>query len=533
MAASSMQGLSTLPALRQVGVMIGLAASVALGVAVVLWSQTPSYSLLYGNLSNADASEVADALRGAGIEYKIEESTGALLVPASQVYNARLKLAKTGLPNGNGMGFELLDQEQSLGTSQFMENVRYQRALEGELARTIATFRSIDAVRVHLALPKRSVFLREQKSPSASVTLSMFAGRTLSEGQVASIVHLIASSVPYLEAHQVTVVNQRGMLLTDSSADSAVGASSSQLSYVSKLEKRYIERIRNLLDPLIGGGGVRAQVDADIDFTVIEKTQEMYNGDLPALRSEQVSVESKSDSSLGGGIAGAVANQPMSGDAPLSAGDGDSIEQVSKKNEKTKNTVRNYELDKTITHTRIPTGKIRKLSVAIVIDDKEVEDEEGDFVREPWNDVEIARFSTLIKEAVGFNVRRGDTLSIISAPFQVPEEAEPLPEPEMWEQPWFWDAIKQFAGAIGVLLLIFAVLKPLMRSLAEKGAAAAPSPSAAGLPDDQLTLAAQGQLAAPSPAANYDERLSSAKSLAKEDPKRVANVVKGWVENDG
>lgn len=525
---SSIQGLSGLPAIRQVGIMIGLAASVALGVAIVLWSQTPTYSLLYGNLSNADASDVAEALRGAGIEYKIEESTGALLVPSSKVYDARLKLAKTGLPHGSGLGFELLDEEQGLGTSQFMENIRYQRALEGELARTISIMNSVDTAKVHLALPKRSVFLREQEAPSASVVLSLFAGRSLNEGQVAAIVHLVASSVPYLEAEQVTVVNQRGMLLTDTTSGSSAGAGASQLSYVDKLEKRYVSRIRHLLDPLIGGGGVRAQVVADVDFTIIEKTQEIYNSDLPSLRSEQISIENISDSSLGGGIPGAASNQPLDG-TQVAPDTGNSS------NKSNKNTVRNYELDKTISHIRLPSSRLKKISVAIVIDDKEVEDDEGDLVKEPWTDAEIARFAVLVKEAVGFNAQRGDSLDIMSASFQVPEVPEPLPEPAMWEQPWFWDIVKQFIGGIGVLILIFVVLKPLMRSLAEKGVAVAPSP--ATLPDDQVTLAGAGQAQLVAPASgvapNYEEQLTSVKTIAKEDPKRVANVMKQMVEADG
>ncbi len=550
--AETVQGFQGLPALRQLGLMIGLAASVALGVAVVLWSQQPSYTLLYANLSSKDAGQVIDALQKSNIVFKVDEATGAVMVESSKLQSARMQLAKEGLPEGNSMGFEMLQKEQGFGTSQFIETARFQRALEGELSRTIATLRNVEAARVHLAIPKRSVFLRDRADPTASVMVDLYSGRTLGEEQVAAIVHLVSSSVPHLTPENVTVVNQRGDLLSSSNPSDSLAPSASQFSYNRKLELTYADRIRQLLEPIIGAGRVRATVNADLDFTVTERTQESFNPDLPALRSEQISEDATQAGQHASGVPGALSNQPPEDAVVQQPGagidQGAGAEGVAPPVNSSKRSVRNYELDKTISHTKLATGTIRRLSIAVVVDNKQEVDENNELVSKPWTAEELGRFTTLVKEAVGFNAQRGDTVNIVNSSFISPPEAEAIPEPSLLEQPWVWDLAKQAAGALGLLILVFGVLKPVMRSLADKGAQSrqetamlpAAAAAAAGVAgnigtEDRLSLSGanpqQAQLAAPQ--VGYEQHLDTAKSVVSEDPKRVAQVVRNWVGEDG
>ncbi|MEA3244033.1 MAG: flagellar basal-body MS-ring/collar protein FliF [Pseudomonadota bacterium] len=548
--AETVQGFQGLPALRQLGLMVGLAASVALGVAVVLWSQQPGYTLLYANLSSKDAGQVIDALQKSGIVFKVDEATGAVMVESSKLQTARMQLAKDGLPEGNAMGFEMLQKDQGFGTSQFIETARFQRALEGELSRTIATLRNVEAARLHLAIPKRSVFLRDRADPTASVMVDLYSGRTLDDEQIAAIVHLVSSSVPHLKPENVTVVNERGDLLSSSNSTDGLAPTSSQFSYNRKLELTYSDRIHQLLDPIIGMGRVRATVNADLDFTVTERTQEFFNPDLPALRSEQISEDETTAGNVASGIPGAVSNQPPQDAVVQQPGagvdPGDGVLPATAPVNSSKHSVRNYELDKTVSHTRLATGTVRRLSIAVVVDNKQELDENDELVSKPWADDELNRFTTLVKEAVGFDVQRGDTVNIVNSSFIPPPEAEVIPEPSLLEQPWIWDVARQAAGALGLLIVVFGVLKPVMRSLADKGAqslqatamlpaaAAAGGAGGAGV-EDRLSLSGanpqQAQLAAPQ--VSYEQHLDTAKGAVGEDPKRVAQVVRNWVGEDG
>ena len=540
----TVEGFQRLPALRQVGLMIGLAASVALGVAVVLWSQKPPYTMLYTNLSNKDAGEVVDALQKSGIAFEVDQKTGAVMVASNQLHKARMQLAQDGLPQGNSMGFEILQKDQGFGVSQSMETARFQRALEGELSRTIATLRNVESARVHLAIPKRSVFLRDRAEPTASVMVNLYSGRSLDDEQIAAIVHLVSSSVPHLTPENVTVVDQRGNLLSSGDTESAMGPSSSQFSYNRKLELTYSDRIRKLLEPIVGTGRVRATVNADLDFTVTERTQESYNPDLPSLRSEQLSEDQSANAGGPSGVPGALSNQPPEAGVlrePNAADSGTGATSLPRNS--SKRTIRNYELDKTISHTKLSTGNIRRLSIAVVIDDKQELNDNGEIVSKSWADEELNRFTTLVKEAVGFNVQRGDSVNVINSSFIPAPEPEAVPELSLMEQPWIWDVAKQAVGVLGFLLLVFAVLKPVMRSLAEKGAQAGPSAALAtagggavgAVGEDQLSLsganAQQAQLEGPRK--GYEQQLETAKAVVSEDPKRVAQVVKNWVAEDG
>jgi len=529
----SFVGMLGLPVVRQLGLLIGLAASIAIGVAVVLWSQTPTFSILYSNVSGQDAQAMAEVLKRNNIEFRLDPDSGAIMVESGKSSEAMLKLAAENLPKSSGEGFEIMQQEQGFGSSAFIQNVRYQRAREGELARTIKSIAAVENARVHLALPKESAFVRNRKKPSASVMIKLASGRRLEKEQIAAITHLVASSVTNLETSQVTLVDDRGRLLSSDNDNNDLQMSASEFEYTRKLEQTFITRIENLLAPLVGMNGVRAQVNADLDFTRTESTQEQFNPDLPALRSEQQIEEQSKGVQSEAGVPGALTNEPpgkpvapedVTGQA---AGEGRIVEGPSKLK---KRSVRNFELDKMISHTRHSTGGIRRLSVAVVLDVKTRTDEEGKTVEVPYTDEELVRFTSLIKGAVGFNSMRGDSVKIINAAFLPSEEMAEIPDIPIWEQSWFWSVLKQLAAAVMVMLLVFGVLRPIMRKLAVPPKQIVINEAGEEIPEDQLTLSNESGGRLPKPS-TYEDNLNMAKSLASQEPKRVAQVVKGWIED--
>ncbi|MDX1697486.1 MAG: flagellar basal-body MS-ring/collar protein FliF [Thiohalobacterales bacterium] len=524
------RGFNALPLMRQLGLMLGLAASVALGFYVVLWARTPDYSMLFASLSDKEMAEVATALDTAGIAYRIETGSGAITVPAASLHDARLKLASRGLPRGSGSGFELLDQKQNFGTSQFMEQARYNRAIEGELARTIATLHSVESARVHLAIPKRSVFVRDKDKPRASVVLRLYSGARLDEERLAGIVHMVASSIPGLEADNVTVVDQGGRLLTASNESGVMAGSARQLGYTRKIENDYIKRIEDILIPIVGEQGVRAQVSAEIDFTVVESTTESYQPDNRAVRSEETFEESTAGNGVAG-VPGALTNQPPP--AGSTTEEGDSEEQAAPLNS-TRRATRNYEVDRNISHTRTAPGTVSQLSVAVLVDYRTQADESGATQRVPLTDDELQRIEDLVKEAVGFSEAREDSIKVTNIPFRVVDEvSEAMPPEPIWKQPWVGSVVKQVLGGILVLIMVFGVLKPVLRSLAVR-----PEPVAGALPpgqpgqppqvagEDRLTLSGQ-------PAMSPEQQFGMARSMIENDPRRGAHVVKDWVASDG
>ena len=527
------QGMVGLPIVRQLGLLIGLAASIAIGVAVVLWSQTPDYDVLYSQVTGKDAQAMVEVLERNRIDYRLDPDSGAVMVEAGKINEAKLKLAAENLPNTSGEGFELINKDQGFGSSSFIQNVRYQRAQEGELARTIMSIGSVSNARVHLALPKESAFVRNKRKPSASVMVKLAPGRALEKQQIAAITHLVASSVPNLETAQVTVVDDRGRLLSNKADNDLLGLTTTQFEYTRKLEQTYMERIERMLAPLVGMDGVRAQVTAELDFTRTESTQESFNPDLPALRSEQSIEEQSKGAGIDGGIPGALSNEPPGqAIAPEEAEGQGAASRVGQGPEKSKKrSIRNFELDKTISHTRHSTGGIRKISVAVVLDVNETVDEEGVVTKVPYTDEELARFTSIVKEAVGFNQLRGDTVNVINAAFQPAEQLQELPSIPIWEQAWFWSVLKQVAAAALVLFMIFGILKPIMRSLAEPPKRIVVTEDGEEIPEDQLTLSGEqgGQQRLPRPS-TYEDNLAIAKQLASQEPKRVAQVVKGWLD---
>lgn len=530
------RGFYGLPLLRQVGLMVGLAASVAIGVAAVMWSQTPSWRVLYGSLTSQDSAAVVDALQKAGIGYELADGTATVMVAERDVHEARLRLAGEGLPRGTGSGFELLDKQKGFGVSQFMENARYQRAIEGELAHTISSIASVRAARVHLAIPKQSAFLREQKRPTASVMVDLFPGRKLNETQAAAIGHLVAASVPNLDVDDVTIIDHNGRLLTSGESDGEMRLSGTQFEYRKRLEEYYTRRIEDILSPITGPGAVKAQVNAELDFTVTEQTQETFTPDERAIRSEQIVEESVTGGRLPFGIPGSLSNQAPAEAVPEGQGEGDAAPanaSTSRRN------VRNYELDKTISHSRMSGGVVRRLSAAVVIDHRTIVGEDGETVRASLEADEIERITRLVQEAIGFDAERGDSVNVVNAPFTQAPESEPFAEPSPLDGIDIAGLARQGLGLGVVLFLIFGVLRPVLRDLASKGRVAPATPALATgtvpLAEDQLTLSG-GNASGPRPALphgqSYEENLETVRSMASQDPKRVAQIVRNWVGSE-
>jgi flagellar M-ring protein FliF len=542
-----LRGFNELPTQRKLGLMVALAAVIALFVGSMMWAQTPDYRVLYGNLNDRDGGAVIDALQKQNIPFKTGDG-GTIMVASNMVYEARLKLASQGLPKGGSAGFELMDN-QKFGITQFQENVNYQRALEGEITRTIETISSVQGARVHLAIPKPTVFVREEQKPSASVLVNLYAGRELDKAQVAGIVHLIAGSVPEMPPGNVTIINQNGKMLTSASAGGeSVGLDSSQLEYLKEVELSYAKRIQDIISPIVGIDNIRAQVTADLDFSMTEQTAETYkpNGtpDQASIRSQQTS-ETVGEGAAGAtGVPGALSNQPPgAATAPINApaskpGAGGASAAPSGGSGAHKDSTINYEVDKTISHIRKPVGSIKRLSVAVVVNNHGEKDKKGKVSYRPLTKDEVAQVYNLAKEAMGFNQARGDTLNVVNAPFnlEVGEEAQPLP---VWKDPAMQalakEVIKYLLIAGLLMYLVLGVLKPMMQELVAEGrveAAASRAAASETLDSEASSVGEVVHLGGSRKPHSYEEDLRLVKDMAKTDPKIVANVVKDWVNKE-
>lgn len=545
-ASDLIDGFNNLNLIRQAGLMVALAASVAIGFAVVLWSQGEAFRPLYGSLNQLDSSEVIEILEANKIKFKMDTATGVLLVADADVNQARLKLAAAGLPGDKSVGFELLDKEQPLGTSQFMEGARYHRSLEGELARTIVSINSVRNARVHLAIPKRSVFVRDPRPPTASVFVELYPGRGVKPEQVKAIANLVASSIPDLRIENVTVVDQKGNLLSTGEEDQTMLAASRHRDYTRKVEGDIVQRINSILEPVVGAGRYRAEVSADIDFTEVEQANETYNPEELAVRSEQTLEELNSGNSRVAGIPGALTNQPpLDGEAPEVAVNTQTTTDAAGPQNSRRQATRNYELDRTVSYTKHQKGNLRRLTVAVVVDDRVVIDPAtGNEIREAWSDQSLDRLSSLVRDAVGFSVARGDSVNVLNSPF-VERNTIVMTEIPVWEQPWFASLAKQLVGLLVILALVLGLVRPVLKSLSNAGASSRDDERAKelaalestglnsfdGLSDETVTLTGGEALALPSPEESYEQQLNAIKGLVAEDPGRVAQVIKRWVND--
>jgi flagellar M-ring protein FliF len=520
---------------KPVMLLVGLAAAVALGVGVVLWSQGPTYNLLYSNLADEDAAAVTQSLSAAGIEYRMENGTGGISVPAEKLNEARLLLAGQGVMQSGG--FANLTKDGGLGVSQFMEGARYQHALEIELARTISSLQQVAAARVHIAVPRSSSFVRERSPGSASVFLQLKAGRRLASEQVTAIVNLVASSLPDIDASQVTVVDQQGRLLSSPQGRDDFAIRDQQIEFARQFEESYSQRVEALIAPLVGAGRVRAEVSAQFDMSAVEEAREQYKPESQIVRSEQVSEDRRGGAGGGSGVPGALSNQPQgSGQNAPAAGGANGTNQSG-----STQSTRNYEIDRTVAYTRQPAGRLKRVSVAVLVDNLQVTGKDGKVTETPLTADQITRITTLVKDAVGFDAARGDSVNVINSPWRgdprvAAGQLESLP---VWERAWARDAAKMLIGLIVLLALVFTVLRPIARQLAGTlGGGAMLTPDAPALPG---AVMATGEGGLPVPAGGaarsqgsaYEDQIAQARSLVNEDPARVAQVVKKWVATDG
>ncbi len=532
---SRFNALSRQPAARQLRLLLGLAASITIGIALVQWVIAPEFTPLYGELSPGESGEIIGSLEGSNTQYLVNNSNGIISVPADQVREIRLKLASEGLPQTNGAGFDILYKEQEMGISSFMQRARFDRALEYELAASIASLDSVKVARVHLALPRQSAFVRKKNKPAASVIIGLYAGRELTERQMAGVVHLVAFSVPGLEAEQVSVVDNNGRLLSSQTSSNGASFVGEQFRFTEQLEENYANRITEILTPIVGYGAVRAQVTAEIDFVMVEKTSESYAPQV-SVRSEEL-VEETSSASVASGIPGTLSNTP-----PEQASSEAATEEPAQAppTRSSKREVRNYELDKTISHIRETPGALKKLSVAVVLDYQNVVNDEGVMERQPIAEARLLEISALIKEAIGFSEARGDKINVVNASFVALPEMESMPEASLIEKAWFWRTVKIVLAVFAFLLLMFTVLRPLMRA-STMPAQSAPLLAAGGagveelgaMSEDRVTLGNQQNLGLPGGAPAYQQQLTMARSMVEGEPERVAHVVKNWVADDG
>jgi len=511
----------------------GSAALAAVIIAAALHARSPDYRVLFTNLSDRDGGSVVGALSQMNVPYKFSDVGGVIMVPADRVHDIRLRLASQGLPKGGTVGFELLET-QKFGTTQFQERLNYQRGLEGELARSIMALAAVDSARVHLALPQANGFFREQQRPSASVLITLHPGRMLERSHIAGIVHLVASSVPDLTPKQVSVVDQSGALLSNQpDGIGAIGLDSTQLQYLRSLEQAYIARIVEIVEPIVGRGNVKAQVTADVDFTLSESTAEQFRpnqGNEPAaVRSLQVTEQNGAGAAAGPqGVPGALSNQPPVPPAAPINGPGQPLPQGQAAagagaRESRRDSTTNFEVDKTVRVTRNASGNIKRLTAAVVVNHRRGVDEEGKPTLTALDPREVEQIQSLVREAIGFSQERGDALNVVNAPFTI--EDLPVPEPvPLWKDPDILGLARGVGAQLGLLLLglltIFGVIRPALKRVA---APPQPRPAASALVANEVALPAPtlgGAIAGPS-----EEVLR----LARDNPATVANVVRSWV----
>ncbi|AFT87456.1 flagellar basal-body MS-ring/collar protein FliF [Paraburkholderia phenoliruptrix] len=547
-----LSGLAQMRGNPRAPLIFAVAVLVAVVAGLFLWSRAPDYKVLYSNLSDRDGGAIITALQQANIPYKFSDAGGAILVPAEQVHEMRLRLASQGLPKSGSVGFELMDN-QKFGISQFAEQINYQRALEGELERTIESISSVKSARVHLAIPKPSVFVRDKEAPSASVLVNLFPGRALDEGQVLAITHMVSSAVPEMPVKGVTILDQDGNLLTQPTTGGGLDAS--QLKYRQQIERNTQQRIDAILAPLFGAGNAHSQVSADIDFSRSEQTSENYgpngNPQQAAIRSQQSSTATEMSQGGASGVPGALSNQPpQPASAPINAPNGASSSVTTTPVSDRKDMTTNYELDKTVRHLEQPMGGIRRLSVAVVVNYLRVVDGKGHATMQPVSADKLAQVNQLVKDAMGFDAQRGDSVNVVNSPFTA--ELDPNADLPWWRTPDMLALYKQIATYLGIgavaLFLYFVMVKPALRRAFPPPepvvAAALPSPDEpilldgipaaerAGNGNVEIDNSDSELLALENAKHKYERNLEFARNIARQDPKIVATVVKNWVTDE-
>jgi len=522
-----------------------VAAVLAAMVAMMLWASQGDWRILYSGLPDKEAGAILAQLQQMGVPYKHSDGGASIMVPADKVYDLKMKLAAAGLPKASVTGNELLDNAR-FGQTDRQERLNMQRALEGELVRTITKLDGVEDARVHLALPNQNGFFREQQKPSASVMLTLMPGRTLDRAQSAAIVHLVSSSVPDLNAKAVSVLDQRGTLLSGPGEDSARSLDEQQLQYVHQIEASYLKRVQDLLEPVVGRDNLRASVTADIDFNQTEATSEQYRpnqGNEPAaVRSTQSAESNGAGNPMPTGVPGAATNQPpVPATAPINGASAplQATQMGGSGGSSRREATTNYEVDKTVRVTRNATGAVRRLNAAVVVNHRTSTDAKGKTTTLPLPPEEIEKLTALVQEAVGFSKERGDSVKVINAPFKPVTEpaADDLP---LWKQPWLLDLARASgvpaALTLVALALIFGVIRPGIRQVLtpievekdDKG-----QQLDAVVDDDNILPALAGGSGLPALEAPLENtQLEAARRLARDNPGAVANIMREWVTGE-
>lgn len=551
-----LRGALSMPVTRQLLLVLALAASVAVAVSAVLWMRAPDFRAL-ANLQNPyEAQAVTAALDSAGIVYRLDQNAGMILVNERDYHRARMQLAGAEVLNSGPSGYELLDRDQGFGVSQATESLQHRRSLEGELARSIATISAVRSARVLLAQPRRTAFVRDRRKATAAVTVTVAPGRRLDQEQISGISNLVAGAVPELSPQDVTVIDQSGKLLSEQEMDPSYRQNQFQLEYTATLEDKLRRKVTNILAPSLGLTGFSAEVAVDVDFTRSEQTEELYNPDLTAVRSEAaINEETSGEAPLAQGIPGALTNDPAETEA------NPETEETAPPRRSRSQVTKNYEVDRTISHTRHASAMVTRLSVSVIVDDKPAAAVEAaepaedgtvpDPVAEPWTDEELERLAALVRNAVGFSAARGDSVTIVNRAF-VGTLAPVAADVPIWEQAWVRSLGKQLLGGIAILLVIVGLVRPLFKNLSQAGAVVKEQHTMAmarlaGQSDEQLAAAAAGGAAVPgalgapevagllpgtTAGGEMTNKLDAIRSIVSEDPERAAQVVKHWVSND-
>jgi len=529
---SALLSLRTSPKLLFV---IAAAATLSVIIALALWANQQNYRILFSSVSDEDGGAIVAQLTQLNVPYRIDASSGVIRVPDGMVHEARMKLAQLGLPKGGAVGFELLDQEK-FGISQFSEQVNFQRALEGELSRTIENLGPIQSARVHLAVPKPSMFVRDKKQPTASVSVNLVKGRTLDDAQVVAITHLVASAVTDLAAENVTIVDQRGNLLTQSGMR---GLQTSQLKYTNDIERDYQQRIQRMLAPLVGENNVRAQVTAQIDFTQLEQTQEQYqpNADPQkmAIRSRQASQAEQGNQRGVGGVPGALSHQPPTpAAAPITQplGSGEAQRPAGQPYNNRNDETTNFELDRTLIHSKSSLGRIERLSVAVVINHLPLGDE-GSVTA--MSEEQLARINTLVQEAIGYRAARGDSINIMHAPFNgvVEESAPPL-----WQQASFHTLLMNLFRYLVIAIIAWVMWRKLVQPSWERHQQTRLREMEMEKEAREEALAAKKHAAENDARSRAQQRINTELStqqlreMAQQEPRVIALVIRQWMNKE-
>ncbi|GAB3264995.1 flagellar M-ring protein FliF [Chitinimonas naiadis] len=545
------QRFNQLPNPRKILLIAVAAAIIAAAAIAFLWAKDPGYKILFANISDKDGGQIVQTLQQLNVPYKLEAG-GVISVPAEFVHSARLQLASQGLPKGGTVGFELLDN-QKFGISQFGEQVNYQRAVEGELARSIESLSAVSSARIHLAMPKQTVFLREQQKPTASVLLTLHPGRTLDGAQIAGIIHLVSSSIPDLPVKNVTVVDQDGNLLSNL-PDLMNGGNGSlnqrQMALVHQQETLLSERIQKILEPIVGNDNVKAEVTVQMDFSEVEQAIESFKPNSPpnasAIRSEQTAEGSGAAANQPSGVPGALSNQPPgAASAPVTLPNPPGVTVNNGAGGTShKEMTRNYEVDKTVEHVKQQVGVLKRVNAAVVVNFKRVQQKDGGVKSVPLTQAEINQVTNLVQEAIGYNKDRGDSVKVVNAAFA--DRVLDVAGKSFFEKLTEYliahtaDIIKVILIALVLAYLMFGVVRPILRDVIrpkqDKGAMGGEEGGVALTAEELAQSEVEAEVVAEAEAsmqlAAFSELLQRAKEMAKEDPRMVATIIREWLNAD-